>query len=29
MIAHDEKEPQTIQKALSDPTYKEWIKVME
>ena len=29
MIAHDEKEPKTIQEALSGPTCKEWIKVME
>ena len=29
MVAHDEKEPKTIQEALSGPTCKEWIKVME
>ena len=29
MIAHEEKEPKTIQKYLSDSTYKEWIEAME
>ena len=29
MIAHNKEEPKTIQKALSNPTSKEWIKAME
>ena len=29
MIAHDEKEPKTIQEALFGPSSKEWIKAME
>ena len=29
MIAHEEKDPKTIQEALSGPTFKEWIKAMK
>ena len=29
MIVHEEKDPKTIQEALSGPTFKEWIKAMK